>query len=577
MKKNIVLTISIMVSGRKKTTRKCLDSLQNLRMQIPCELILTDTGCTKEMREWIEGYADRVFDFTWCDDFAAARNVGVTAAQGEWFMFMDDDEWFEDTSDIISFFQSGEYKQYHSAFYKARNYADWDGQKYRDSYVSRIVEIQKDTRFMFPIHEVLMPAIHPVKYLDDYVHHYGYVYESAEEEKAKTERNMSLLLKTHQEFPHCLRYHMELAIEYNSVKDYRKSIEISYKGLRDYDNSWASNLKDINMLYANIVRCCNSIGEYEEAYKEAARFIQQDKISALAVATICGDVTYSCYKTSNYDRGLLYLEKYLQLKDAFEQDKETYQEQQIMILESCFEKDYYQFHMATGVALVAAAGNADKWKELFQKEQLGWWEEAINFWCSKVSYKEIDSARSGLESLRCEGDLYQQHLLICMDRWVLVKMTNQEIEDEGNDFSAFLKMIGYYSQRVVLYYRSLYHISIFEDYPELLPKEYNLARRFQLVLQKVKQKDYINALRELKKAVEMQAGMGEVIKRFSNLLSHNSQEESEFAYLAKKVKGKVWKMIQEGDNESARATLEQLWTLVPDDPELVLLQNSIRG
>jgi len=577
MKKNIILTISIMVSGREKTTRKCLDSLQDLRELIPCELLLIDTGCKKEMREWLEDYADSVIDFTWCDDFAAARNRGVAEAQGEWFMFVDDDEWFEDTSNIISFFQSGEYKQYQTAFYKARNYADWDGQKYRDSYVSRMVKMQKDTRFIFPIHEVLMPALHPVKYLDDFVHHYGYVYESAEEEKAKTERNMPLLLKAHQESPHCLRHHMELAIEYNSVKAYRKSIEISYKGIQNYDNSWISNLKDINMLFANIVRCCNSIGEYEKACKEAARFIQQDEISALAVATICGDVTYSCYKTGNYERGLLYLEKYLQLKEAFEKDKQTYLEQQTMILESCFEKDYYQFYMATGAALAAAQGNWNKWQGIFRSEPLRWWEEAINFWCSKVSYIDIDSTRNGLESMVSAGDLYQQHLLICMDTWTLIKMTSQKKEEEGNSFSAYLRVLGSYSQRVILYYKNLYHISIFEEYPELLPKEYSLARKFQMVLQKVKQKDYVNALRELKKAAEMQTEFGEVIKRFSGMLSQNSQDQSEFTYLAKQVKGKVWKMIREGDNESARATLEKLQTLVPDDPEIELLQNRIRG
>jgi|GEM_PF-6175798 len=577
MEKDILLTISVLVSGREDTTRKCLDSLQDLRRQIPCELLLTDTGCPEDMRGWLEAYADEVYDFTWCNDFAVARNVGAKAAKGKWFLYLDDDEWFEDTSGIVSFLQSGEYKQYHTAFYKVRNYEDRSGLRYRDSYVSRMVEMRKDTQFVYPIHEALMPTLHPVKYLDDFVHHYGYVYDSAEEEDAKTKRNLTLLHQALQEDRHCLRYHLELVLEYNSIMDYKSSIEISYQGIVDYDTSDSGNLKNVTVLYANIVRCYISIGEYEKACKEAARFILEDKISALSVATICGDVMYACYRTESYDRGLLYLEKYLQLMEAFDKNREAYLEQQTAVLETCFEKGRYQWNLAVGMALAAATGKRNKWKEIFQRESLEWWEAAINIWCTKVPNTEIESTKSGLEQLIRKEDLYQQYLLICMDKWVLLKMAEQKNEDERNNLSAYLKVMGSYSQRVVLYYKSIYHISIFEEYPELLPKEYNLARKFQLILQKVKQKDYVNALRELKKTAEMQTVMGEVIKRISNLLSHTSQEQSEFAYLAKQVKGKVWKMIQEGNNESARATLEQLRMLVPEDPELVLLQNSIRG
>ena len=105
-----ILTISMLVSGREKTTEKSLQSLQPLREQLGAEIILTDTGCTPEYLEKIRGLADCVLKFTWCNDFAKARNVGLEAARGQWFMFIDDDEWFEDVAPIIAFFQSGEYE-----------------------------------------------------------------------------------------------------------------------------------------------------------------------------------------------------------------------------------------------------------------------------------------------------------------------------------------------------------------------------------------------------------------------------------------------------------------------------------
>ena len=92
--KKILLSISMLISGREEM-KKSLDSLQACKENIPCEIILVDTGCNKEQRQLAEQYADKIVNFTWCDDFAAARNAGLKLAEGEWFLYLDDDEWFE--------------------------------------------------------------------------------------------------------------------------------------------------------------------------------------------------------------------------------------------------------------------------------------------------------------------------------------------------------------------------------------------------------------------------------------------------------------------------------------------------
>ena len=78
-----VLSISLLCSGRAKTTKKCLDSLASLREKVPSELIIVDTGCDEEMQALLRTYTDIVIPFTWCNDFSKARNVGMDAAQGE--------------------------------------------------------------------------------------------------------------------------------------------------------------------------------------------------------------------------------------------------------------------------------------------------------------------------------------------------------------------------------------------------------------------------------------------------------------------------------------------------------------
>lgn len=56
------------------------------------EIILVDTGSTDETIAIAESFQARIFSFAWCNDFAAARNVSLAQAQGEWIFVIDADE-----------------------------------------------------------------------------------------------------------------------------------------------------------------------------------------------------------------------------------------------------------------------------------------------------------------------------------------------------------------------------------------------------------------------------------------------------------------------------------------------------
>ena len=125
--KKIVLSISLLVSNRLDTIRKCMESLRPILEVLPSELIAVDTvepGKSDGSIEVVREYTEKIVPFAWCNDFAAARNAGLKMAQGEWFMYIDDDEWLEDVSPIIAFFESGEYKNYKSANYTVRSYTN---------------------------------------------------------------------------------------------------------------------------------------------------------------------------------------------------------------------------------------------------------------------------------------------------------------------------------------------------------------------------------------------------------------------------------------------------------------------
>ena len=153
---NIQLTISLLASDRPDTLKKCLDSLTPFLKELSSELIVVFTGKEQETLNLIRQYTSHILPFTWCDDFSAARNTGLREASGEWFLFIDDDEWFEDPIEIIQFFQSGEYQKYRSGYYVVRNYTDWSGRQYTDANVARMCRLTPETQFINPIQ-----IIHP--------------------------------------------------------------------------------------------------------------------------------------------------------------------------------------------------------------------------------------------------------------------------------------------------------------------------------------------------------------------------------------------------------------------------------
>lgn len=264
--KSILLSISMLISG-KKDMKKSLESLCYFKEAFPCEIILVDTGCNAEQRALAERYADKIFDFVWCDDFAAARNVGLKAARGEWFMYLDDDEWFDNPQEIISFFKTGEYKNYNCASYTVRNYLDFQGAMYDDSYPSRMVKLEPETRFFGKIHEYLEPFKLPKKAFSDFVHHYGYVYKDEEDKKKHAQRNIAPLIEMCKTYPGDPRWICQLAQEYFAVGEYEKVIETCQIGLAEWNERKTSMNyapSHVGGVYSYILISLESLERFEE-------------------------------------------------------------------------------------------------------------------------------------------------------------------------------------------------------------------------------------------------------------------------------------------------------------------------
>ena len=296
LKGPVVLSIALMVSNRKDTIAKCIESLKPIQEAIPTELILLDTGCDVDLRMYLESKGDVVADFKWCRDFAKARNVTLDYAAGEWFMYLDDDEWFTDTEELITFFTSGEYKNYGYASYIQRNYLDMQGNQWSDSWVSRMVKRTPGIRFVSKIHEYIDGAAGNCKGLRSVVDHYGYVFETEEALKKHTERNVSLLLEMLEEEPDQLRWWVQLAQEYRKVSDGTKLLDCCDEALaRFVDWDASDDRKHICAFYAGKMLAYKEMEIYSAEIKAGVDALSDNRCTELMKAFVSLHLAEACY------------------------------------------------------------------------------------------------------------------------------------------------------------------------------------------------------------------------------------------------------------------------------------------
>lgn len=406
--REILLSISIMVSGREETTKQCIASLDRLRERVPCELILTDTGCGTELRSWLESKADMLLDFSWCDDFSAARNVGLQASGGQWFLFMDDDEWFEDTSQIEDFFLSGEYRRYETAFYRVRNYANIEGTAWTDIFLARMARRRQGIRFRYAIHEILFPLAEPVKRLEDYVHHYGYVNDDSVLRAQKRERNLSLLLPAIEADPGCMHHRLQAVGEYAAANDWTSALEMAEEGIRSFETGREDNGNYIQGLYAAAVQMRiqaameerdtgGAAKHYADAIRRGQELLESGSLTRLAIAHIAGSLTIACGMLHKDAECENYTQIYLDMKAYYEKNPQEWVRQSTLILNNCFELRCYSRAVAWGVNACLILEQAEALEKLLAREDIEWWLDTLSVWYGEIWEEHREKWGSALE------------------------------------------------------------------------------------------------------------------------------------------------------------------------------------
>ncbi|WP_125141505.1 tetratricopeptide repeat-containing glycosyltransferase family 2 protein [Clostridium transplantifaecale] len=270
------LSIGLIVKNEEKNLDRCLTALQPLLKGVTSELIIVDTGSSDQTVEIAHKYTEKVHFFDWCDDFAEARNYVLDKAKGEWFLYIDADEWFESVSLIVAFLNSSESECYNDACFIIRNYDSFSrSSNYTEEYIKRLFRKLPGRKFEGIVHEHVT-NMGKLKFIDEHINHYGYVQDSTNfERNKKNKRNLPLLIRELEKEPDNLLMLYQLAQEYLCLDDKDKIIQTCNKIITKY-SSEIDNYYVIKA-YWMLNQVYMSRGEYEKIIDVVENYMEDSR------------------------------------------------------------------------------------------------------------------------------------------------------------------------------------------------------------------------------------------------------------------------------------------------------------
>jgi tetratricopeptide (TPR) repeat protein len=214
------ISLCMIVRNESQNLARCLASVK----PYVDEMIVVDTGSEDNTVEIAHQYGANVSHFTWCDDFAAARNYAVSQATSDWILTLDADEELVVTD--------SNFREQLAANPEMLMYLITIRDMYVDQVpllLSRVFRNHPQLRYAGRFHEQLeyqgqaLPKERVSALTSIYFNHYGYEPEVAE--RKNRDRNIPILEKIRQEGNHNLMLLTCLANLYHATAQAEKSQE----------------------------------------------------------------------------------------------------------------------------------------------------------------------------------------------------------------------------------------------------------------------------------------------------------------------------------------------------------------
>jgi tetratricopeptide (TPR) repeat protein len=186
------VSLCMIVKNEEVHLPSCLGSAADLVQ----EIIVVDTGSTDATPQVAERWGARVYNFPWCDDFAAARNESLRHATGDWIFWLDADDRLDQNNRLRLRTLFAKLPDENVA-YLMKYVALDDGAPGRTSAVdhAKLFRNHPQIRWQYRVHEQILPAVARLggrsRPTDIVIYHVGY--QDAVVARRKLERSGRLL------------------------------------------------------------------------------------------------------------------------------------------------------------------------------------------------------------------------------------------------------------------------------------------------------------------------------------------------------------------------------------------------
>jgi tetratricopeptide (TPR) repeat protein len=142
------ITLCVIARDEEALLAECLDSAR----PYVDKMVVLDTGSTDRTMDIAREHGAMVAQFTWCDDFAAAKNAALDLATSDWILFMDADERLNEGGALLRGLARELPAGFHGYEVQMDNVV---GDEVVTHFATRFFPRQQSLRFRHAIHETL--------------------------------------------------------------------------------------------------------------------------------------------------------------------------------------------------------------------------------------------------------------------------------------------------------------------------------------------------------------------------------------------------------------------------------------
>jgi glycosyltransferase involved in cell wall biosynthesis len=256
------ISLCMIVRDEADLLERCLQSA----IPLVDEIVVVDTGSTDPTKQIASQYTSLIYDFTWIQDFSAARNFAIAQASGQWILILDADEYLGqiDVTALKGFLREHTNDVPTGIVLPVYNFVgEISSGKVSQSKAIRLFNRHPDLSFVRPIHEQLQARSGMIRELEYElpIYHSGYT-TSLIESKQKNDRNEAIFAKMQKNGAFTCYDSFALGNEYFTQSRYEQAL-FHY---RQANQPSQRNKTWLPLCFGNMISCQLGLQLYTEAF-----------------------------------------------------------------------------------------------------------------------------------------------------------------------------------------------------------------------------------------------------------------------------------------------------------------------